>query len=435
VTPAPGGAYTEQDSSEERALCSIDLHGGRYAICPKTFSTSPGTLIYDVSSGAYAGRVPAFEAEHCSEKRIIRQDVAGDPVSYKMTMNAASTSATFAPAALLYYHFSRYFAADVHVPVSVYRSMDASNHFERVVQRGVVASRGSGSSAMNRAAWEIMAAAAKDPSSYRPANELYTDDHKQIYGILQREDGRRYGAEIIGTRRSGWGAGQNRDFQQTAPFLALRNDAPLAEAIEYGIDQAMRDADLRKAMGSRPSAVQMTFWMKELTEIVLLDFIFSQQDRVGNIDYVDYWYWVEDGRVRSRRVRDSSVPDDLAGRGAVRIRRSQLNDNDAGGKESYSNFAKSTNMLAGIRHFGADTYVRLSRLDADFATEGPLYRWLESSFGISERQIMQVVRNAREAAAMMVEACEAGRIRFDLDPDAMIKGAAPEGLRVACRAN
>ena len=47
----------------------------------------------------------------------------------------------------------------------------------------------------------------------------------------------------------------------------------------------------------------MIFWMKELTEIVLLDYIFNQQDRVGNIDYVWTWYYQKDGEYKTREEK------------------------------------------------------------------------------------------------------------------------------------
>ncbi len=429
LQPAPGGDYTAADRAEEAALCAIDFHAGSWALCPKTFSTSPGTLVYELSGGPYEGRAAEFEAEECDPRHV-----RGDPVSYKMTMNAPGTSATFAPASWLYYHFSRYFGTAVHVPPSVYRSMDRQSHFERVVRPGLAASARDGVAEMNRIGWRILADGAKDPASYRPSAELYTRQGG-IYGTLLRQQGRRYGAEINGTRESGWGSGQNRDFQQTAPYLALREDAPLAEAIEHGIRTAARDPVLRKAMGGAPGPVQMTYWMEELTEIALLDYIFSQQDRIGNIDYVDYWYWVEDGRVSRIPVAGRTPPGRIAGFSPVKIRRTHLNDNDAGGRIPYANFAKKTGMLEKIRHLSPRTYTRLIHLADDFEERGELYAWLRATFGLSERQIDQVVSNTVMAAGILRDSCVHGRLRFDLDPEAMLVRGETDDIPVACHDN
>ena len=432
IEHAPDGRYSDADRSDEKALCAIDFYSGSVGLCPKVFSTSPGTLVYDLSGGPFAGQASAFEKQQCSERRIIKSGASGGPVSFKMTMNTPDTSATFAPASWLYYHFSRYFDTDVHVPVSVYRSMDRQQHFERVVRTGVSASSGSGSSAMNHAGWKALENGANDPSSYRPMRELYTDEGRQIFGVLLRSAGDRYGAEINGTRKSGWGAGQNRDFQETAPFLALRHDGALRDAIATGLQQANRDPELRKAMRNGPTPVQMIFWMRELTEIVLLDFIFSQQDRVGNIDYVDYWYWVDDGSVRRAPANSAAPPSEASGKDPVRIRRSVINDNDAAGRLPYANFAKTTGMLEKLRHFPASTYRRLQQLANDFDTAGPYYQWLSTAFSLSDRQVAQVVANTLQASRLLAENCQAGRLRFSLEPDEFIVNGTVNEQDVQC---
>jgi len=80
------------------------------------------------------------------------------------------------------------------------------------------------------------------------------------------------------------------------------------------------------------SKEQVVYWMQDLTEITLLDYIFSQQDRVGNIDFVPYWHWVEDGKVRLAQADGDNSPAETAGKSPQLIRRTWLNDNDAGGK-------------------------------------------------------------------------------------------------------
>ena len=79
---------------------------------------------------------------------------------------------------------------------------------------------------------------------------------------------------------------------------------------------------------------QFVFWMKELTEITLFDFIFSQQDRVGNIDYVDYWYWLEDDQVHRARASGPGRPNNVPS-GALLLKRTHLNDNDAAARAHF----------------------------------------------------------------------------------------------------
>ena len=428
----PGAAYSDVDRDLEKAFCAIDFYSGDHALCPKVFSTSPGTLVYDLSRGPFAGDSEAFEAEQCATGSPIKRGAPGEPVSYKMTMNDAHTSATFATAALLYYHFARYLNADVHVPVSVYRSMDRREHLARVTRRGVDLSAQRRGGAMNHAGWKILQAAEQNPASYRATGELFTPDRKQVYGVLLQPHGDRYGPEFNGTRQSGWGAGQNRDFQETAPFQALRSALPLTEAIEAGIHAAAANTTLRQAMRTGIAPEQMVYWMKELTEITLLDYIFSQQDRIGNIDYLSYWYWVEDGQIRRVPASGTRLPEKLAGHHAIRIRRTQLNDNDAGGRVPYANYTKKTRMLENIRHYNADTYRRLLRLAADFAARGELYAYVRDTFQLSRPQLQQVVNNTRLAAGILRDSCRAGRLRFDLDPPTFLLSGTAEQQQLDC---
>ncbi len=413
VAPMPEGHFSQEDRDLEKRYCAIDLCRGDHALCAKTFSTSPGTLIYDISGGSYRGDARGFEASQCYNGKRHKSGASGDPISYKMTMNAQGTSATFATSSVLYYQFSRYLHAYTHVPVSVFRGMDRREHLDRVSRHGLKHA----SAAQNRAGWMVMVEAEKHPESYPAPNELFNNDRSQVYGVLLEPRGKRYSAEVNGTRESGWGEGQSRDFQETAPFRALRSSLPLFQAIEAGTDHAWRSTKLRKAMKKRPSTAQMIYWMQELTEITLLDFIFSQQDRVGNIDYLKYWHWVENGRVKRARAQGKKAPGHLAGHNPVLLKRTQLNDNDAGGHYSYSNFTKKTQMLEKIRHYNAGTYRRLMRLDADLASGGTLHAYLKDNFGLTKRQFDMLVKNTHLAAGILRETCRRGELRFDLDPD------------------
>ena len=420
IDPIPGGTYSDTDRAEERRLCAIDLWAPHVALCPKTWSTSPGTLIYDVSSGPFAGEPARFEREACAHGGRAIRSANAELARHKQTMNTVQSSATFSTASLLYYHLSRYFESTVNVPVAVYRSIDRELHRQRVSESGVSLTGGKSSLRMIHAGWTALRDGEVNPESYRPTDELFTPDRKALYGILIMTSGSRYGSEINGTRESGWGTGQNLDFQNTAPFLALRSERPLRGAMREGLEEARMNPTLDRDLGGQVSETQMVYWMRELSETVLLDFIFGQQDRVGNIDYKKTWNWVENGEAMSRPATSDDTP--LAS-SAVLLKRTWLNDNDAGGRPAYTDFAEKTRMLENLRHFGADTYGKLMALDRDFAAGGPLYRYFRDSFGLSQAQLGLIVRHTAHAAAILRESCRGGKLRFDLDPERfMIEG-------------
>ncbi len=433
LTPFPGGAYSAEDAAKEKALCGLDIYDRRVAVCPKLRSTSPGTFVYEITKGPYAGDQKGFEAKVCPRREVVVSEADGPPAGFKVTMNAKNTSGTFSTASLLYYHFARYLDASIHVPVSVYRSIDRKVHEQRVTRRGLDLSAKDKSLRMNHAAWQELDRVEKDPEAYPEANELFTADRTRIYGVLQHVSGKRYGPELNGTRKSGWGKGQNQDFQETAPYLALRSEKPLEDAIAEGVAKAERDPALKKAMHGGLSNEQIAYWMQDLTEITLLDYIFSQQDRVGNIDYVPYWHWTEGGEVKRAQANADSPPSSLAGHSPILIKRTWLNDNDAGGKRKYANFAKTTGMLEKIRHYNPETYRRLMALDKDFQAQGELYAYVRDTFGLSAAQLGQAVSNTHAAAQILRTTCEAGKLRFDLDPDAFLATGKAETHKVDCR--
>ncbi len=428
LPPIPDGEYKSKDSQSESEYCQYDLYSGNVAMCPKTWSTSPGTIFYSTAGGEFAGRAEAFEQQWCSNTKS-RNLPAEKVVKFKTTMNGLKTSATFSPASLLYYHFSRYFDTVVKIPPSVWRSIDRKEHLRRVTRNGV---KWSSHSKMINAGWVKMEKAEENPESYRPAGELFSPDRNTIYGILINSPGSRYGVEFNGTRESGWGVGQNLDFQKTPPYLALSSSEPLLEAIASGLSQASKNSKLRKAIGKGFSELQMTFWMQELTEITLLDFIFSQQDRIGNIDYRWYWYWLEGGELKHRLSKSRTVPEELAGFKPQRLKRTWLSDNDAGGRVAYVNFTRKAKMLEKQRHYNPDLYSKLQSLAADFRDQGEVYQYLVSSFGLNTRQLKQIVSNTQTAAEILRGNCVAGQLRFDLDATAFaVSGAAVE-RRVSC---
>jgi hypothetical protein len=163
------------------------------ALCPTTWSKSPSVIVHDVSSGAYAGDRRTFETRACPEGKGAKGLGAGELAKFKPTMNARGTSGTFSPSPLLYCHLSRFVGAET--------------------------------------------------------DDLFTAGRAALFGAMLRSTGNRYGSKVSGTRASGWGEGQNYDFQATAPFLALRSDKPLEEAVAEGLAEASRDPQIRRDMG------------------------------------------------------------------------------------------------------------------------------------------------------------------------------------------
>jgi hypothetical protein len=433
IAPMPGADYSKGDLKDEEAYCAIDLYAADVAVCPKTWSTSPGMIVYDVSEGPYAGDRAGFERRACGEGKAAKDLAADDLAKFKPTVNARGTSGTFSAASLLYYHVSRYSKRRSAPPWRSGGAWTAQRIFRRSRDRAVALSGHSHSSGMNHAGWQVLVNADENPESYSPTDDLFTADRSAIYGVLLSSPGSRYNSEVNGTRKSGWGKGQNLDFQETAPFRGLRSAKPLAEAIAEGVAQAIRDPQIKRDMGADVDPRQVAFWMRDVANIALLDYIFSQQDRIGNIDYRLYWMWVEDGQLKDKRAEHHGEAEPAPAPDAIRVKRTRLNDNDAGGRVQYANFAKTTQMLEKLRHFPATTYEKLMALHADLQAGGPLHAYLRDSFGLSDREFAQIVNNTALAAGILSESCRRGDLTFDLEPEEFfITGAvAPRAVNCA----
>jgi hypothetical protein len=441
-----GAHYRSKDDDQEKALCSISFDAEQIGLCPKTWSTSPGTVVYDISNSQYKDNPAVFEAQYCPKQRALKGKVDGvDRVAtYKQSVNGQfnqRTSATFSQASPLYYHFSRYLGTTVDVPVAVMRTMDAQGHLHRVASKGRAMAQGT----MIAAGWNVVTSAEKNPAGYLPINEFYYGDTSNdlLYGTLLRGPGARYGPEFNGNRSGGY-AQEYVALRQTPAFLALAAQKPFADAVTSGVASSRKDPVVSKALGPTVSNEQMMFWMQELSEILILDYIFSQQDRPGNIDYLWEWYYVTaDGKVKSVRASSevarsgmASIPLPEEASSSSRhylIQKTHINDNDAGGRVKYANFTKQYGLLQDIRHLNFGTYHQLAILAADFQARGPLYSYLLNTFYLPPAYVDRIAQNTAEAVGILQGICKAGSMRFDLDGEGYIATQTAREAQVNCQ--
>jgi len=411
IEPMPGAKFSKHDLKQEQAYCAIDLQ--RSAVCPKLWSTSPGTIIFKLDGQQQD--FAAWERQHCREGHHAGDAAVDKLASFKISVNDRKTSATWSPSSWVYYHFSRYFRTHTDVPVAVYRTMDASQHHERVTAPALKLVERRRHLGMLKAGWIFLDQVERGVGSSTANSMALTDEGRQVFGVLLDNKGDRYGAEFNGTRESGWGNGQNEDFQRIAPFIALRSELPVPEAAAASIREARKDPAMAKSLKSDTPVKQVISWMQDVMEITLLDYMLGQQDRIGNIDYTWRWYWLEDGKLESESAHGTSAPDKLARFNPIRLRRSAINDNDAGVRHGYANFAKRTGMLDDLRHYDPQLYQRLGRLAADMAEEGPIYRWMTTSAGLGTREAEGIRNRTIAAFEILQTGCLAGTLALDFD--------------------
>lgn len=423
----PLGKYKDKDIEEEKRLCGLNFHNNTVALCSKVWSTSPATIVAgfkDVDGKNLANTSAEAERNLCG-KHTKMDKLA----KFKQSMNQADTSGTYSGSSILYYHFSRALNTDINIPVAVYRTMDKDEHFNRVSSKA----NPSPQAKMNVAGWKWLRAAETNPAAYNAISDLFTSDKKQIYGTLLKDKGERYKEEINGTQESGWGVGQNFDFQKTPAFLAAKTSGSLQNAISQGYAEAIKNPKIKAVFPGVPSTQQMVLWMNEVSEIAILDYIFSQQDRIGNIDYRWYWTYVDDqGEVQTDRVKEDQYealprssmnkiipPASIAAKNPILIQKTFLGDNDAGGLVPYTNYTKKTQMLEGLRHLHKSTYQRLLKLAQDFENKGPNYQVLRQESILlnateANKRFNQAINNTILASNILKKNCEANLLQLDL---------------------
>lgn len=432
----PGGSYSDKDQEEEEKFCSLNMYGNDVALCGKTWSTSAATVINALSSNMSQADA---EARMCA---MGKNNPLKAIVKFKQTVSFSSgASGLFSLSSLVYYHLSRYLDTTVDVPVAVVRTMDRNTYLNRV------ALPVRPTAAMNIKAWEYMRRVVANPAGVTPdeAADLFTPDLGQLYGVMAKDKGKRYGAEINSGRLTSGYTPQNQELQDTTPtFLALRSSGNLVQAIQNGVAGAFNYSAVKAAFGGgSPSATQMTLWMNEMSEMAVLDYIMSQQDRVGNIDY--RWYFVyadAEGNVHREKVESefpltkkgnflanvaktyaandtSDLAEDSRSYALIKqfnpelVQKTMIGDNDAGGR-NYSNFTKSTQFIEKFQHFNAELYKKVLQLDADFKSNGPALQYLQQNLGLKSREAALIAKNTGEVASILKGKCKAGTIRFDL---------------------
>jgi hypothetical protein len=374
--PFPGHReiYSKKDVEKEKELAEIDFYNGKtkegldIVLIPKTYSTSPGINLHAVNLPAGLSRLSYAEAHtaksHSSNDKIIAK--------YKQTI---PTHFTYSPSILGYYHLSRFLDTG-HVEPAIVRTMDVAAH-KPLADLGKAKAIGSN----NRKQWTELRAL--DDTHSNPA--LYTEDGKQLCGALQA----------------------NPTGEQSYPHLSdLGGAAAFSASAEFGkvTNSTPLKLDYKDANGKlNQAAVQQIVQIKDLSDMVLMDFIMSQADRFsGNMHSQKIYLWIENGVLKRKAQKSDSekaaeqlkeIPPE-----AVLINRMILKDNDAG--LISGNSAKSYHLLEKISHMDPKTYNGL--LDLQTELQKPeVAQWYQTELLFKATDFNTMKNNVDQAVAIL----------------------------------
>jgi hypothetical protein len=366
--------YSSKDIDKEKELAEIDFYDGKtrdgldIVLIPKTYSTSPGINIHAVKLPAGVSHLSYAEAHtskaHSSGDKIIAK--------YKQTI---PTHFTYSPSILGYYHLSRFLDTG-HVEPAIVRTMDVAAH-KPLADLGKAKAIGSN----NRKQWTELRAL--DESHNNPA--LYTEDGKQLCGALQA----------------------NPAGEESYPHLSdLGGAAAFAASAEFGkvSSPSPLKLDYKDANGKlNQVAVQQIVQVKDLSDMVLMDFIMSQADRFsGNMHCEKVYVWIENGVVKEKsKKRDPAkaaeqlkeIPAE-----AVLINRMIMKDNDAG--LISGNSAKTYHLLEKVSHMDPKTYNRLLDLQKELQ-KAEIAQWYQTELLFTPTDFKTIKDNVDQSVGIL----------------------------------
>ncbi|PYJ30986.1 MAG: hypothetical protein DME90_00745 [Verrucomicrobia bacterium] len=366
--------YSQKDIDKEKELAGIDFYNGKtkdgldIVLVPKTYSTSPGINIHAVNLPAGTSHL-AYAQSHTGKSRSGDDKVIA---KYKQTI---PTHFTYSPSILGYYHLSRFLDTG-HAEPAIIRTMDVVAH-KPLADLGKAKAIGTN----NRNQWTQLRTL--DDSHSNPS--LYTKDGKQLYGALQSnptgEESYPHLSELQGAAA----------FTASAEFSKVANSTPLK--LNYKDDTGKLNQ----------AAVQQIAQIKDLSDMVLMDFIMSQADRFsGNMHSEKIYVWLENGVLKTKAKKSDpakaaeqlkELPSD-----AVLINRMIMKDNDAGLVSG--NSAKSYHLLEKVSHMDPKIYNRLLDLQKEFQ-KPEVAEWYQTELLFTPTNFNTVKNNVDEAVGIL----------------------------------
>lgn len=383
------GTYSLKDVEKENRLCSYDFYTNM-GVCPKYNSTNPGILLINPTDKFSK---QAIDASNCDVKKM---DL---PTEAKFKQ---SISCSYTPAILAYYQLSRILGDIGQVPVSVFRTMDISIH-KQLTDKAIHYLAG-GTTQIART-WLQFAQVHRSPSQYP---KIVDPSQNFIYGALS--DNVKGEEQYIDVSGRGPYESRYERFLTQPPYRKLTDPRP--------VSQMLSSQDFVQVA---PTVVQL----KDVSDMILLDFILSQQDRIGNIHYKYYWYYLnpQNSQHILRKKSKASIKKDvlivpenetaeMAGKQAVLLKQMILRDNDCG--IINSNMMRKHGALEGVRHFSPQTYQKFMAL-AKQLEKSDSDDYLKNELFFTEMDIKKVKDNVARAKQILVSKCRSGELHFDLD--------------------
>jgi hypothetical protein len=381
------GKDGEKDGADEKRLASYDFYkmgntpdNGAVAICPKSKSTSAAVELIEIPTGSTK---PSQEsASYCSALEKSGKTLA----KFKQTDNAFTTTST--AAVLGYYHLSRVLGDICEIRPAVLRTMDIEQHkliVRLAADMGIHGTVGK--------SWDLFNKYYTNPRGSSVAQTLFTSDFTQIYGaLIENTSGEENYAEWLN-------AGTN--LSSTQAFRRMADARPVK--VILGSTQFSQQN------------VQALVGMRDMSEMILIDYLMAQSDRLtgGNISDYEFIYFVDGGHVKGVNARKGDeVPANVA---KVTVKKLTIKDTDAGLLNE--NVFEQKGYISQISHMHPDTYNRLIAFAQKWTEDPAMKDFFHKECTFSTSQLVRFEKYLLTAANTLQTRQTNGKLLLDLDLD------------------
>jgi hypothetical protein len=389
----------QKADKRQEEMCQWDFHddSNKVKIEAKGNSTNPGVI------------VSVFDEQ---ENKFSRE-----------AKLKSSVTCCYTPSVLAYYQLSQYLGGAGNVPETVIRTMDLAKHkkIRELGRRTPIASMW--------ASWD---------KYYREQSpSVFISNKKQIYGSLADiAKNEMFFSEIYGSPSARTPEARLLAFQSTAIYKSMTNSAPLATLIpakieipiiiKSGVGAISQNESLRRKM-------QWTQYVKDISDMVVLDSLLSQQDRFGNQHKKAYIYKIEGDKIKKHKVKAAKNSSGkaigwrigveekaLIDQGGVLIQEFLMKDNDCGVKKT--NIQMNAKTIEKVRHISPSSYFRLVKLRTAVKDEQALpvsKRVVENYFKtellFTDSDMKSFYSNLDKVTSSLQKNCKAGLLKLDAD--------------------
>ncbi len=395
------GSIEELDVKTENQLCAADFHNTAeqtfenmtlkpQAVCPKINSTNPGLDIFDFPSDLDKIQIEANLCKADGVKKIAKYQL--------------STSCSYTPSILGYYHLSRMLGNILHTPVAVLRTVDQDYH----------------------------AGLARKALQLTPKGDLIHQTFETLLKGLEGRGSKSFNEKVLTTTHQSYGAllGNIKDDGVYVEFFHESSDRAVAFKQRnpfFKMVSAERPVETIVGKELTKKNLQAFVAMRDLSDMLVIDYLMNQKDRFGNIAYMDFVYF-KDGVGILQKTRVSKKTTELQNKpDSFTIKEMALKDNDCGGSDR-PNVMKLNGLTQSLRHMHPETYQRILWMGQTVDTAATReFIKMEMLFTEMDHKVFR--SNLLELAGQLKSLCRAGKLRLDLDFKQHFQGIESAGSR------